>query len=403
MININSEYKKLKKVLLHRPGWETENLTPSTYERLLFDDSYYLKEAQREHDEFAKLLKSKGVEVFYLENLIAETISISKDIKENFLKEFIIEGEVSHHSHLYIRVKKYLDSFKNNNELISKLMAGIRFSELPNVGGKKSLRELEKESNVFVLDPLPNLIFTRDPFASLGNGVTIHRMTFKTRRRETKFAEYIFRYHPDYKNTPLYYNRNRSTSIEGGDIMILSKTDIAVGISQRTNPDSLEKLAHNLFEDKKSKVLRIWGISIPKGRSWMHLDTVFTQIDINKFAIFSNYKFEIFQIAKTGSDFKITSEKMSIDQLMSKIFNIKKVTLIHCGGQDQIHSEREQWNDGSNVLAIAPNEVIAYDRNHITNDLMRKHGVIVHEIPSYELSRGRGGPRCMSMPLERED
>jgi arginine deiminase len=197
------------------------------------------------------------VEVFYLENLIAETISISKDIKENFLKEFIIEGEVSHHSHLYIRVKKYLDSFKNNNELILKLMAGIRFSELPDVGGKKSLRELEKESNVFVLDPLPNLIFTRDPFASLGNGVTIHRMTFKTRRRETKFAEYIFKYHPDYKNTPLYYNRNRSTSIEGGDIMILSKTDIAVGISQRTNPDSLEKLAHNLFEDKKSKVLRI--------------------------------------------------------------------------------------------------------------------------------------------------
>ncbi|CRX37354.1 / arcA / Arginine deiminase /:228950 Forward [Candidatus Hepatoplasma crinochetorum] len=402
MINVNSEYKKLKKVLLHRPGWETENLTPSTYERLLFDDSYYLKEAQREHDAFAELLRNKGVEVFYLEKLIADTISISKQIKENFLKEFIIEGEISHHSHLFIRVKKYLDSFKDNRELIVKLMAGIRFSELPEVVGKKSLRELES-SNVWALDPLPNLIFTRDPFASLGNGATIHKMTFKTRRRETKFAEYIFKYHPDYKNTSLYYTRNRSTTIEGGDIMILSKTDIAVGISQRTQADSLEKLAHNLFNDKKSKVQRIWGISIPKGRSWMHLDTVFTQIDINKFAIFSNYKFEIFKLVKIRNDIKITSEKMTIDQLMSKVFGIKKITLIHCGGGDPVHSEREQWNDGSNVLAIAPNEVIAYDRNHITNDLMRKNGVIVHEIPSYELSRGRGGPRCMSMPLERED
>lgn len=402
MININSEYKKLKKVLLHRPGWETENLTPSTYERLLFDDSYYLKEAQREHDIFANLLRSKGVEVIYLENLVAETISISKQIKENFLKEFIIEGEVSHHSHLFIRIKKYLDSFKDNRELIVKLMAGVRFSELPEVAGKKSLRELESNS-VWALDPLPNLIFTRDPFASLGNGATIHKMTFKTRRRETKFAEYIFKYHPDYKNTSTYYTRNRSTSIEGGDIMILSKTDIAIGISQRTHADSLEKLAKNLFSDKNSKVQRIWGISIPKGRSWMHLDTVFTQIDINKFAIFSNYKFEIFQIAKSGNDIKITSEKMLIDQLMSKVFKIKKITLIHCGGGDPVHSEREQWNDGSNVLAIAPNEVIAYDRNHVTNDLMRKNGVIVHEIPSYELSRGRGGPRCMSMPLERED
>ncbi|BDV03492.1 MAG: arginine deiminase [Candidatus Hepatoplasma scabrum] len=402
MINVNSEYKKLKKVLLHRPGWETENLTPSTYERLLFDDSYYLKEAQREHDAFAELLRSKGVEVIYLENLAAEVISISAKIKEDFLKEFIIEGGISHHSHLFLRVQKYLASFKDNLELIRKLMSGIRLSELPEIQGKKSLRELES-NDIWALEPLPNLIFTRDPFASIGNGVTIHKMTFKTRRRETKFAEYIFKYHKDYKNTRQYYTRNRSTSIEGGDIMILSETDIAVGISQRTHPDSLEKLATNLFSDSKSKISRIWGVSIPKGRSWMHLDTVFTQIDIDKFLIFSNYQFRIFQVAKSGNDIKITSEKMSIRKLMERVFGIKKITIIHCGDKDPIHSEREQWNDGSNVLAISPNEVIAYDRNHITNSLLKKNGVIVHEIPSYELSRGRGGPRCMSMPLEREN
>ena len=299
----------------------------------------------------------------------------------------------------YGRIFDFLMSIEDNLKLVFRIIEGLRFSELNNKNILKTLMELEDPSKVWALEPLPNLIFTRDPFSTIGNGVSIHSMNKPTRRRETIFAEYIFKYNKEYKKTTQYYSRKENTSLEGGDIMILSDTNIAVGISERTQADSIVLLAKNIFADDKSNISTIWGISIPKGRSWMHLDTVFTQIDVNKFAIFSNYKFNIYKITKDN----VEEISMTIDNLMKKIFGLNKVTLIHCGGQDPIHSEREQWNDGSNVLAIAPNEVIVYDRNHVTNKILKDNGVIIHEIPSYELSRGRGGPRCMSMPLERED
>lgn len=401
-INVYSEYKKLKKVLLHRPGPETENMTPSMYEELLFDDSYFLPKAIKEHNAFAKALKDNGVEVVYLEELVAETLSISKEIKDEFLEQFVYEANIDKKSKLFPSVIRYLNTFKKNIDLVNKIMGGVRFSELNTTAKEKSLAELV-DQEIFVLPPMPNLIFTRDPFSTIGQGISLHTMFYKTRRRETIFAYYVFKYHPDYTGITKYYNRTRSSSIEGGDVMILSKDVIAVGISQRTQAQSLEKLAEKLFTKEDSEVKVIYGVSIPKGRSWMHLDTVFTQIDKNKFLIFSNYKFEIFKLEKMkDGSIKTTSKKEDIGSLMEEIFGVK-VKLIHCGDGDPIISEREQWNDGSNVLAIAPNTVITYDRNYVTNELLRKNKVNVIEIPSSELSRGRGGPRCMSMPLWRED
>ncbi len=401
-INVTSEYGKLKKVLLHRPGVETENLTPSTYEELLFDDSYFLKRAQEEHDAFAKLMTDKGIEVLYLEDLITETLDNDKNLKKEFIEQFVYEGRVDKKNVLFEVLVKYFLDFKDTKEMILKMMAGVRYTDLKNKKDK-SLSELSSQE-VFVLKPMPNLIFTRDPFSTIGEGISLHTMHYETRKRETIFAYYIFKYHPTYKGTKKYFNRTRSTSIEGGDVMILSKDTIAVGISQRTAAPSIEKLAEKLFENNSSDIKIIYAIDIPKGRSWMHLDTVFTQIDKDKFSIFSNYKFDIFKLEKSGnSKFSIKKYNKSIDELMSEVFKTKQVKLIQCGLGDPIHSEREQWNDGSNVLAIAPNEVITYDRNYVTNKALRDAGVIVHEIPSNELSRGRGGPRCMSMPFEREE
>lgn len=401
-IYVKSEYGKLRKVMLHRPGYETENLTPSTYEELLFDDAYFLENAQKEHDGFAKALKNHGVEVIYLEDLVAEVIGLNKEIKDKFIHQFILEAGVPEKSTLVNRIKKYFESFKDNKELIIKMMAGVRFSELPD-SKEKTLKELST-NELFVLKPLPNLIFTRDNFSTINEGVSLHTMYSETRRRETIFGEYIFKYHLQYKNVDKFYSRYDNTSIEGGDIMILSDKALAVGISQRTNADSIEKLAHNIFNDPSTTIEDIYCIDIPKGRSWMHLDTVFTQIDKNKFAIFSNYAFNIYKIHRNeDGTHTIESGKKDIEHIMKEAFNQTSVKLIHCGNGDPLHSEREQWNDGSNVLAVAPNTVIAYNRNYVTNKALRDAGVKVTEIESGELSRGRGGPRCMSMPFVRDE
>ncbi len=403
-INVTSEYKTLRKVLVHRPGAETENLTPSTYEELLFDDSYYLADAQKEHDTFVKVLRDNDVEVVYLEDLVTETLDISEKIKDDFINEFVHEANVSPESKLFPVVVKYLKSFKDTKEMVVKAMAGVRYSELGLDGNDiHSLSEVAAKDELFVLKPMPNLIFTRDPFSTIVHGISLHTMHFETRKRETLFAEYIFKFHPDYKGTKQYYSRNRSSSLEGGDVMVLKEDEIAVGISQRSEAASHEKLANAIFADPESKIRTIWAINIPKGRSWMHLDTVFTQIDIDKFSVFTDYDFNIFKITKTdGKNPKIEEFKYSIADLMEKVFG-QKVTLIYCGNNDPLIREREQWNDGSNVLAIKPNTVITYTRNYVTNKALRDHGVNVIDINSGELSRGRGGPRCMSMPLIRDE
>ncbi len=404
MIKVNSEFGKLKKVLLHRPGEETENLVPSTFSRLLFDDFYYLKEAQKEHDAFAAVFKRNGTEVVYLEDLVAETLKEStEDIRQQFIRQFIIEAGIPTSSSLFERVFKYLDNIDNNKKMVLKMMSGIKFDEIKHIkSDRQSLSELVFES-YFVVEPMPNLIFTRDPFSTIGHGISLHTMNRPTRKRETIFAEFVFNNHKDYINVPRYYDRYQENSLEGGDVMILSDKEIAVGISERSEPDAIEKLAYNIFKDPNSTIEKVYAINIPKGRAWMHLDTVFTQIDKDKFAIFTNHEFTIFVISKHNASYKVEKAHMSIDELMKKVFGMKKVHLIKCGNGDPFIAEREQWNDGSNVLAIAPNEVIVYDRNYVTNKALKDAGVKVHEIPGAELGRGRGGPRCMSMPLVRED
>lgn len=405
-INVTSEYKKLKRVLLHRPGRETENLTPSTYNELLFDDAYFLPVAQREHDNFAKVLRDNGVEVVYLEDLITEVLDISPEIKTAFIEQFVYEGKVDRNSKLFPHIVHYLKNISDTKEMVLKMMEGVRYSEIHRSNSEiHSLAEISAKDELFVLKPLPNLIFTRDPFSTIGHGISLHTMHYETRKRETLFAYFIFKYHPEYASTKQYFNRDRSTSLEGGDVMILTENEIAVGISQRTHASSIEKLAEGIFSDKQSKIHTIYAIDIPKGRSWMHLDTVFTQIDVNKFAIFTDYAFNIYKLTRIGETEKFVIKEMNstIEELMKNVFKERKVNLIYCGNGDPLASEREQWNDGSNVLAIAPNTIITYDRNYVTNKGLIDAGVNVIQISSSELSRGRGGPRCMSMPLIREN
>lgn len=406
MIQVSSEIKPLKKVLLHRPGEEIINLTPEYLERLLFDDIPYLEVAQQEHDAFAQTLRDNGVEVVYLHALAAEVIK-DKKIREEFLKQFIDEAGIVD-EYIAKLVYEYLDSFKDEEALIRKTMAGINKNEIRGLENRQSLKAMTGDDYPFLADPMPNLYFTRDPFASIGNGISLNKMYSVTRNRETIYADYIFKYHPEYKDTERLYNRDFKHHIEGGDILNLTESTLAIGISQRTEAEAIEVIAKNIFfKSSNKKIDTILAFNIPNNRAMMHLDTVFTQIDVDKFTIHPGIQgpLQVFEIKKGANqgEITITESTDALENILAKYLGVSKVTLIQCGGGDKVAAEREQWNDGSNTLCIRPGEVVVYSRNTVTNKLLEENGIKVHIIPSSELSRGRGGPRCMSMPLVREE
>ncbi len=402
-INVTSEIGKLNKVMLHRPGREIENLVPELLERLLFDDIPYLEVARKEHDIFAKILKENDVEVLYLEELATEALNDDK-IKKIFLQQFLKESHISN-KEIYESLYTYLMS-KSTGEMIDILMAGVRKNEIE-VKEMQSLRGLIGNQYPFYLDPMPNLYFTRDPGASIGNGITINTMQTEARRRETMFLKFIHEYHSSFKKyeVPLWYDRNLPNNIEGGDELILSATTLAIGCSQRTSPEAIEVVARNLFQ-KHTSFTKVLVLEIPACRAFMHLDTVFTMVDYDKFTIHPAIEgpLNVFEITKgMDGELIIKHEKDILQNILKSALGLPSVELIRCGGGDSIVAAREQWNDGSNTLAIAPGKVITYERNYVTNDILSKRGITVLTMPSAELSRGRGGPRCMSMPLNRDN
>ena len=402
-VNVKSEIKPLKKVLLHRPGKELLNLTPNTLEELLFDDIPFLKVAQAEHDAFAQALRDNGVEVVYLENLMAEVLDANPALREQFLKQFIEEAGIRTERYQKILFDYLNDNYKTNIDLVLKCMEGVNLTEL-HTDKSNSLVDLVSESSKMVIAPMPNLYFTRDPFAMIGNGVSINRMYSQTRNRETIYGDYIFKNHPDFVGTPEYYSRNDTFHIEGGDILNINEHVLAIGISQRTEPDAIDHIAHNIFNDETSPIDTILAFNIPSSRAFMHLDTVFTQIDYDKFTIHPGIMgpltvFEITPDGKGGT--KIRERNEDLESVLSEYVG-QPVKLIPCGGGDRIAAEREQWNDGSNTLCVRPGTVVVYQRNNVTNDVLYKNGINCLVMPSAELSRGRGGPRCMSMPAWRE-
>ena len=402
-VNVKSEIKPLKKVLLHRPGKELLNLTPNTLEELLFDDIPFLKVAQEEHDAFAQALRDNGVEVVYLEDLTAEVLAADSELREKFLLQWIDEAGIKTERYRKIIFDYMQENYPDAKDFVLKTMEGINLTEL-HTDKSNSLVDLVSEASKMVVAPMPNLYFTRDPFAMIGNGVSINRMYSVTRNRETIYGEYIFNYHPDFQGTPQYYSRYNTFHIEGGDILNINEHVLAIGISQRTEPDAIDGIAHNIFNDPTSPVDTILAFNIPNNRAMMHLDTVFTQIDVDKFTIHPGIMgpLSVFEITPEGDGIKVHEINAPLEQILEKYIGMP-VMLIPCGGGDRIAAEREQWNDGSNTLCIAPGRVVVYERNDVTNAVLRKNNIDVIEIPSAELSRGRGGPRCMSMPVVRED
>lgn len=425
-ICVNSEINPLKKVLLHRPGRELLNVTPASLERLLFDDIPYLAAAQREHDRFAAVLRENGAEVVYLEDLAAEALAQSEDIKRRFIEQYIAEAGI--YAQKYRRhVFDLLMKIPCEKELVLKTMEGISLNEL-NEGARRFLDNYGAKEDKLVIDPMPNLYFTRDTMVVIGEHLCINSMYSVTRRRETLYGAYIFDYHPDFKDrVKRCYGRTVPLHIEGGDVTNLTDTVIAVGVSERTCADAVEALARNLFADKDCAVDTVLAFTIPVKRAFMHLDTVFTQVDKDLFVVHPGIlsSLEIFEIrvkqdgcgkmpsdaacspawdknAAENIELTIRKAEGSLEHILARYMGVDSVRLILCGNGNSIAAEREQWNDGSNTLCAAPGTAVVYSRNEVTNELLDKAGVKLCLIPDSELSRGRGGPRCMSMPLIRQ-
>lgn len=403
-ICVKSEIGKLRKVLIHRPGGELEHLTPEYLTTLLFDDIPYLKRAQVEHDSFADTLRGCGVEVVYLCDLVAQALDTDPYVRRQFITEFLSNADtriVGHEKELF----KLLMDEPDTRTMVLRTMEGIMDDGF-DFKKTNPLLNLTRTKAGFILDPIPNLYFTRDPMASVGCGASLNHMFSVTRNRETIYMKYVFEHHPDFQNkVKKYYDPSVPYSIEGGDIHNLSADTLAIGLSERTTAQAIEVLARNIFADEESTIRNILAIDIPNMRAFMHLDTVLTQVDKDVFivhpGILHNIKvYRVFPGAK--GTIKAESLKGTLESILCRFLGLDEVRFIKCGGNNMIAAEREQWNDGSNALCVEPGTVIVYDRNTITNDILRDNGLKTLEIASSELSRGRGGPRCMSMPLVRD-
>lgn len=400
VIHVTSEIGRLKTVMLHRPGTELENLMPEYLTRQLFDDIPYLVHAREEHDAFADTLRNSGVTVLYLLDLAAEAVDAG-GVREQIIDEYIREaGDAV--SGAEDAVRAFLSDMPVR-AMLSAMASGVRKSQVRHSKGAH-LSDFVGEAYPFHIDPMPNLYFTRDPFSNIANGVMISRMANEVRRRETLFAKYIFTYHPVYGNVPRWHEREQKFSIEGGDVLVLSRDTVAVGLSQRTDPNAVEEMAKTLL-CAATGIKRILAIDIPKVRAYMHLDTVMTMVDRDKFTIHPSILpgLHTFVLTMRDGRLHIDDPQKKLRDILRDVLCVDDVEMISCGGGSPVDAAREQWNDGANTLAIAPGEVIAFSRNYVTNGVLRDRGLVVHEIPSAELSRGRGGPRCMSMPFVREE
>lgn len=400
-VQLSSEIGTLNTVILHRPGLELEHLIPPYLEYMLSEDTPHVATAGKEHDAFAKLLRQNGTQVLYLSDLFLDVLQ-----EETERQAFIIEyAEKSHIASFDLKqaVREYLSSM-TALQLRDIVLRGIMKRDL--ISRKVStLPLIIDEEYPFVTDPLCGIYFTRDIGVCIGNGMLVSSMSMPFRQRETLLVQYIWQYHPFFRRdqTPKWYDNQMGYGIEGGDVLVLSDKVLAIGYSERTSLGAVEALAHTLFKQGYEKILLF---HLPKNRRYMHLDVLFTMVDKNKFLItpaLASGQFAIYELT-LGSEGQIKAEHRTepVKKILAKALGLDEITFISVGGGDVIFAPREHWNMGSNVLTIAPGKVVAYDRNDVTNEQLVRHGVEVLTFSGCELSRGRGGPRCMSMPIHRE-
>ncbi|CAN5602496.1 arginine deiminase [soil metagenome] len=381
-------------VILHRPGPELARLTPGNNDKLLFDGLPWVARAQEEHDAFAALLRSRGVEVLLLADLLTEALA-SGAARVHGISAAVDARRLG--LPLAQELSTYLRTLAAA-PLARILMAGMTFNELP-VGGELSLVRRMHHGADFVIEPLPNLLFTRDSSFWIGPRVAITSLALPARIRETSLTDLIYAHHPRFLGVRRAYE-SRSAPVEGGDVLLLAPGVVAVGVGERTTPAGAEALARSLFDDGLAHT--VLAVPIAQQRAQMHLDTVCTMVDVDAVVMYPNIvdSLSAYTIRRDGDDVTIDSAAPFVDAA-AEAMGIDKLRVIDTG-LDPVTAEREQWDDGNNTLALAPGVVVAYERNTETNARLRDSGIEVLAISASELGTGRGGPRCMSCPVARD-
>jgi arginine deiminase len=394
----DSEVGRLRTVMLHRPGTELKRLTPRNNDKLLFDGIPWVNRAQEEHDAFAEALRSRGVEVLYLTDLLTE--ALQQDQARNHAITTALGG-----LHLGDTMRSYLARVLQDappEELTGYLTAGIRNDEVR--GGFGLVTSLLAHDD-FLVDPLPNLLFTRDSSVWIRNRVAITSLAMPARTRETQLTELIYTAHPRFQGTRKIHGWHHE-HVEGGDVLLLAPGVIAVGVGERTTPAGVERLARQVFHAGLAHT--VLAVPIAQERATMHLDTVCTMVDVDKIVMYPNVADSLRAFAVTVAEdgegaHELVLEVADAEPFLVAAAKAMEIDTLHQidTGLDPVTAEREQWDDGNNTLAIAPRVAVAYERNDETNDRLEEAGIEVVKIAGSELGSGRGGPRCMSCPISR--
>ena len=395
MLGANSEVGTLRTVIVHRPGAELQRLTPRNNDSLLFDGLPWVSRAQEEHDAFTDLMRSRGVEVLLLADLLTEALG-SGAARMHGISAAVDSRRLG--LPLAQELSAYLRSL-DGSALAHVLTAGMTFTELPIARSEMSLVRRMHHGGDFVIEPLPNLLFTRDSSFWIGPRVAITSLALPARMRETSLTDLIYAHHPRFLGVRRAYE-SRSAPVEGGDVLLLAPGVVAVGVGERTTPAGAEALARSLFDDDLAHT--VLAVPIAQERAQMHLDTVCTMVDVDAVVMYPNIvdSLSAFTIRRNPEGVRIADAAPFVSAA-AEAMGIDKLRVI-ATGLDPVTAEREQWDDGNNTLALAPGVVMAYERNSETNARLEDSGIEVLRIAASELGTGRGGPRCMSCPAARD-